>query len=322
MKPIVVALAALAFAATCCSPTPESSGTNTNWLRSCASSDECGSASRCACGLCTRECTSDDECAPGICGSSLATAVKCAGGQEQTVCLPGPRAPSACSEFPIATDTDLAPAAVAPCNVPGALLCEAFDAALPAEDATWYSGVMDASIEDCVVHEGAGAIRYRTQSFGYSQTRMRLASPVSGGLLAARFYAYVPAWVTIPDYLAMFELWSEDASSNGKISVEAKPNDVLEVYLTPNDAAYSSPAGVLLRDRWLCLTLTLDVAAAGGSVSLAVDGAEVIAQSDVVTLPNNPISVAVVEGLPSADATGVELALDDLVVATEPLSCP
>jgi len=322
VKPAVVALAALAFAGICCSPTPETSGTNTNWLRSCTSSGECGASSRCACGLCTRTCTSDDECAPGICGSSLATAFQCAGEEEQTVCLPEPLAPSACSEFPIATDTDLAPAAVAPCNVPGALLCEAFDAELPAEDATWYSGVMDASIEDCVVHQGSGAIRYQTQSFGYSQTRMRLANPVSSGLLAARFYAYVPASVTLPNYLAMFELWSDDASSNGKISVEAKPNDILEVYLTPNDAAYSSPVGVLLRDQWLCITLTLDVAPAGGSVSLAVDGAEVIAQRDVVTLPPNPISVAVVEGLPSADATGVELALDDLVVATEPLACP
>jgi hypothetical protein len=318
-----IAIAALALAAASCSNKPESSGTNTNWLAACTDAAECGQSSACLCALCTKPCSTDAECAPGVCGSALATSNQCGLAQAQPVCLPKPPNAGTCSEFPIPADADLAlSAAAAPCDVPGALLCEAFDGPLPAEHSTWYSGAMTAAIEDCRVRGGSGAIRYQAAAFGYSQTRMRLATAVSSGPLFARFYAYVPASVTIPDYLGLFELWDADASSDGKISVELKPDDVLEIYLTPNGTTHSSARGALLRDQWMCITLALDVAAEGGSVSLSVNGTRVIDQSGVVTRPPNPISVAVVEGLPSEDGTNVDLSLDELVVGAQPISCP
>jgi hypothetical protein len=56
---------------------------NTNWLRSCERSSECGSDLSCVCGVCTKSCDQDDECAglghdavcdatrpkPGTCGA-------------------------------------------------------------------------------------------------------------------------------------------------------------------------------------------------------------------------------------------------------------
>jgi len=304
-----------------CSPQPESSGTNTNWLKACVQSEDCRAAGSCLCGLCTAACASDADCADGVCGTALASAFQCNSSAPQRICLPSSPDAGTCSEFAIASDSDLSATPTPVCDVPGALLCENFDAPLPAEDSTWNSGAISAAIESCRVHQGAGAIAYQTPTFGYSQTRMRLAQPVSSGLLAARFYAYIPAQVTIPDYLALFELWDQDTGSSGKISVEAKPSDVFEVQVSPNGTTQRSAAGALLRDQWLCLTLTLDLASSG-SISLAVNGSSVIEQPSTVTLLPGPISVAVVEGLPSTDATGIELSIDDLVVATQPLACP
>ncbi len=138
MKRIVIA--ALLLGAASCSNKPEASGTNTNWLRACASAEECGPSSSCSCGLCTRACSTDAECAPGVCGSALATNNQCGGPEALPICLPeGPNA-GTCSEFPIPADGDLAVSAGAPCDVPGALLCEGFDGPLPPEHSTWYSG--------------------------------------------------------------------------------------------------------------------------------------------------------------------------------------
>jgi hypothetical protein len=252
----------------------------------------------------------------------LATTFQCAEPQPERICLPSPPDAGVCSEFPIPADADLASAVDVSCATPGALLCETFDAPLPESDSTWYSGAMSAGISDCRVHQGTGAIHYQTDSGGYSQTRMRLAQPVSSGLLAARFYAYIPSGLTVSNYLGLFELWDQDSGSPGKISVEVKPNDALEVYVTPNGTTHVSAPGALPRDQWLCLTLTLDVAATDGSVSLAVNGTAIINDQAAVTALQNPISVAVVEGLPAADQAGVDLSIDDLVVATQPLSCP
>jgi hypothetical protein len=304
-----------------CSPQPESSGTNTNWLKACVGSDECAAAGSCVCGLCTAGCASDADCRAGVCGTALASAFQCNRSTPERICLPNSPDAGTCSEFPIAGDGDLSPTPTPVCDVPGALLCENFDAPLPEEDSTWITGTMAASIGNCRVYQGAGAIHYRAPTSGYSQTRMRLAQPVPSGLLAARFYVYIPSQITIPDYLVLFELWDQETSESGKISIEAKPNDVFEVQVTPNGTTHPSAAGALLRDQWQCVTLTLELAASG-SISLAVNGAPVIDQPSAVTLLPGPISVAVVEGLPSADTTGVDLSIDELVVATQPLACP
>ena len=305
-----------------CNPQPETSGTSTNWLKICTSDQQCAPSGSCMCGLCTAGCSGDSDCSPGICGSALATTFQCAEPRPERICLPSPPDAGTCSEFPILANADLASASDASCATPGALLCETFDAPLPGNDSTWYSGAMSAGISDCRVHQGTGAIHYQTDTGGYSQTRMRLAQPVSSGLLAARFYAYIPSGLTVSNYLGMFELWDQSSGSSGKISVEAKPNDALEVYVTPNGTTHLSAPGTLLRDQWMCLSLTLDIAASDGSLSLAVNGAAIIDHEVAVTALPSPISVAVVEGLPSSDETGVDLTIDDLVVATQPLPCP
>lgn len=305
-----------------CSPEPQSSGTNTNWLKACTDNADCVGAGSCRCGICTTACTAVTDCAKGVCGSTLATAFQCSSSEPQRLCLPEPPGAQTCSEFPILADADLGSAPPLSCDVSGALLCESFDAPLPTDASTWYSGPMSAAVGNCVVHQGAGAVHYQANAFGYSQTRFRLAGSVSSGLIAARFYAYLPAQTVIPDYLGLFELWDQDTGASGKISVEAKPNDGFEVQVYPTGTTHPSAAGALLRDQWMCLVLTLDLAADNGSISLTVNGSPVIEQTAAVTTLPGPLSVAVVEALPSSDGTSIDLALDDLVVATQPLTCP
>lgn len=322
MKRNVAAALALTvvLGATSCSPGPEGSGTNTNWLKACENDAQCGTEGSCLCGLCTATCLADSDCMQGTCGTTLATASQCEGSGPPRICLPAASA-EACTELSLLRDGDLAATSGPVCDVPGALLCEAFDAPLPASYSTWLSDVMTTTISDCRVHEGAGAIHYQAQSFGISQTRMRLAEAVSSGLLAARFYLYVSSQTVVPEYLALFELWDADDGMSGKISVEAKPDDLLEVEVSPGAVHRSSPAA-LARDRWQCITLTLDLSPTDGSIALSVDGTSVIEQAAVVTALPNPISVAVVEALPSSDGSTVDVTIDDLVVASQPLSCP
>jgi hypothetical protein len=256
-----------------------------------------------------------------VCGSGLASSDRCGGAESPRLCLPLDGDAGACTEVSIPAIDDLSAATTATCDIPEALLCETFDTQLPAEYSTWYSGPMTASIQDCLVHRGGGALRCRSDAFGYVQARMRLPAPVSSGPLHVRFFAYVPSTLVIPDYLAMFELWHDDRGAEEKISVEAISNGALEVYLTPNDTAHATPEGAVLRDEWMCIELFLDVASAGGSMSLSLNGTRVIEQSGVGTLPASPWSVAVVECLPSDDVSSVELTIDDLVIGTQPIGC-
>lgn len=322
MKTSLIAAAAWLLAVASCSDRPEASGTNTNWLQRCESSEECGAPATCRCGLCTQECDDESDCAPGVCGSSLASSDRCGGAESTRLCLPIDADSGTCTEVPIVPDADLSAATNAACDIPGALLCETFDSPLPPEYSTWHSGAIAASIQDCLVHRGDGALRCRSDAGGYVQTRMRLPAPVSSGPLHARFFAYIPSTLTIPDYLAMFELWHDDLGGDGKISVEAIDNGALEVYLTPNGSAHATPGNAVRRDEWMCIELFLDVAAAGGRMSLSLNGTPVIEQGDVVTLPASPLSLAVFECLPSDEASSIDLAIDDLVIGTQPIGCP
>jgi hypothetical protein len=60
----VLALLAACFVAVSCSGGSGSpnAGSNTNWLRTCEASEECGAGLECVCGVCTIACASDQEC--------------------------------------------------------------------------------------------------------------------------------------------------------------------------------------------------------------------------------------------------------------------
>lgn len=304
--------------------TPETAlevGTNTSWLMQCEETGECNGEGSCRCGICTDSCTSDDECGAGICGSSLATNGQCEGISRQRICLPAPEvdAAASCTVLPVTADDDLQ-LTDATCATPNALLCESFDAPLPEAYSTWYGDEEVAAIQDCEVARGAGALRLQSSTFGYSQTRMLLASPATEGPLHVRLFGYFADDFRIPQYMGLLELWTNE-SGPPKIGLDAIGNDQLEVNLSPFSSVLVSEEGVLRRNQWLCIELALDLRTEGGSVTLSIDGMPIIENSDVVTSPGEPFTVAVIEGSPAEDSTGVNIAFDELVIATEPVGC-
>ena len=76
-----------------CGETAAKTSSETNWFRSCASSDECDSGS-CRCGVCTLECENDGSCA-SLANATCALAespghdTQCGAGVEtEGICLP------------------------------------------------------------------------------------------------------------------------------------------------------------------------------------------------------------------------------------------
>ena len=296
-------------------------GTNTSWLKACEKTVDCNGAGTCRCNVCTAVCAEDDECGPGVCASELATNAQCRAIQPERVCLPAPEADAAktCTVLPMAVDAELG-MTESSCTTPEALLCESFDAPLPQGYSTWYGDEEIAAVQNCEVARGAGALRVQSGEFGYSQTRMLLASPVTAGALHVRFFGYFAEGFTIPEYLGLFELWTNE---NGppKIGLDAHGNDQLGVNLSPFSSVLKSAPGVIRRGQWLCIELALDIRTEGGSVTLSVDGTSVIEETGLVTSPGEAFSVAVIEALPAEDATGIDVAFDALVVALEPIGC-
>lgn len=295
-------------------------GTNTSWLMACEEDATCNGMGRCRCGICTDSCTSDEDCGSGICGSSLATNGQCGVVTAGRLCLPDTTdAASECTVLPVAADNDLQGLEPA-CSTPKALVCESFDAPLPSAYSTWYGDEVVASIQDCEVARGAGALRLQSSVFGYSQTRVLLPSPVAEGPLYVRWFGYFSETFKIPKYMGLFELWTTE-DGPPKIGVDAVGKDQLELNLSPFSSVFVSAEGVLRRNQWLCLELAVDIKTEGGSISLAIDGTPVIEETGVVTSPGDPFRVAVIEASPATDATGVDITIDELVIATAPIGC-
>jgi len=300
---------------------PSASGTKTNWFRECDSDADCGEELSCTCGTCTLPCNADTECEEGRCSTELESSVQCGMATTERVCAPSD--PVTCAEFRVEVDAELGDALASSCAAEGALVCESFDRPFPAEYSTWQDETMSASIQNCEVLEGEGALHYESSAAGQSQTRIRLSAPVSSGPLHARFFVRLTAGTVLPEQLQLLELWESDGTSvPGRITVFLGGDGVPRVYVGASDTTLSPSASMPLpRDTWSCLELSVDVEATDGGAALALDGEEVLSGSGFATLPAEPISVAVIEGQPTSDTEGIELYLDELVIATAPIGC-
>jgi len=179
-------------------------------------------------------------------------------------------------------------------------------------------------VQDCETHEGQGAAHYESTAAGVSQTRIQLPTPVSSGPLHARFFVRLGGDMVLPEQLQLFEFWDREGSSiPGRVGVFLAADGVPRVFVGASDTTLepASPAP-LQTDAWVCLELSLDVQATDGTAALEVNGDEVLSGTGLATQPEQPISVVVVEAQPTSDTAGVDLYLDDLVVATTPIGCP
>lgn len=314
----------------CSSDGPEVSGTKTDWLRPCNQEADCESEVNlnCLCGVCTTRCTLDAECEVGVCGSPIATNALC--GNEsafvaigEQLCLP--EVQEECLVSTIPRDASLGAAVPVSCGATGALLCETFDDLLPESHSTWGDGETTAGLVECEAAAGEGSLRIRAIDSGYTQTRMRLQTPAGSGELHARFFLRVESGGALPSQLIVLELWDqEEGDVTDRTTVYLNESEVLEVYIGASNLTLQAEAmAPVLRDQWLCVELSLTLDDAAGSASLSVDGASILEQTQIDTLPSDPIGVAVVEGVPAGGSQDTEatLFIDELIVGTMPIGC-
>src|SRR5688572_16976897 len=84
-----------AFGVGACAPDGGQTGSETNWLKRCTTSEECGEGS-CLCGICTWECDAENACTqtngPALCVSTGQSAYQSVCGGSTTppnsVCVP------------------------------------------------------------------------------------------------------------------------------------------------------------------------------------------------------------------------------------------
>lgn len=314
----------------CSSDGPQVSGTKTDWLRLCSDDTDCQSemALSCMCGVCTTRCALDTDCGEGVCGSQIATNATC--GNDDAFIQPGdriclPETEDACPVAMLPRNSVLGDAETVTCGDAGTLLCESFDGLLSESHSTWGDGETTAGLVECESQAGAGSLRVRAIDSGYTQTRMRLQAPVSAGELHARFYLRVEGGSSLPSQLIVFELWDQDEGDvTDRTTVYLNEQEALEVFLGPSNGTIQRDAMTPVpRDTWMCVELGLDLDDAVGSVSLSVDGIEVLQQTGVDTLPSDPIGVAVAEGVPTAGSQDTEatIYLDELIVSTMSIGC-
>lgn len=314
-------LASMTLALVDCSG-PSASGTKTNWFRECDIDADCGDVLSCTCGLCTSTCTADAECGEGHCGEELETSSVCGSTGPARICLWPSE--SECFVSDVVPDDDLGAAIAPSCEVPGAMVCETFDHPLPEEYSTWVQGEMSAAIQDCNVRGGTGALRYSSASPGQSQTRIRLPTSLDSGALYVRLSLRLSGQTSLPEQLQFLELWDrEESEVPGRTTLFLDAQGVPKVYAGVSDTTLQgSDPRPLPRDTWVCLELALQVGDENGSAELRMDDQQVLSGTGFATRPEHPISVVVVEAQPSTDTEGVELLIDDLIVATNPIGCP
>jgi hypothetical protein len=300
---------------------PNASGSKTNWFQECDQDAECGDEGECTCGLCTHVCADDAGCETGRCAAELETSTVCQAMGPARICLPSQDAE--CVAFDVLADPDLGAAVSPSCENEAALVCESFDDGLPEEYSTWVEGEMTASIQDCDVFAGAGAMRYQSEAPGQAQTRVRLPSAIGAGSLHARIYLKLDGQMTLPEQLQVLEFWDrEESDVPGRIALFLTADGVPAVFVGASSTTLmpTSPAP-LGRDTWICLELALDLDPADGSATLLQAGREILSGGGFATRPEEAISVVVVEGQPTMDTEGVNLFVDELVVSTGPIGC-
>ncbi len=313
-----------------CTPGPQTTGTKTDWFLACDEEADCESdpSLSCLCGICTTICAADSDCELGICGSEIATSATCGSRDEfssggQQVCLP--ESTEGCLVALVPQESDLGAAEPVSCGIEGALLCEDFEDLLPEAYSTWGDGESRTGLTECQSQGGTGALRIEAIDGGYTQTRMRLGTPVSSGPLHARFYLFVDEGSKMPEQLIVFELWDQDEGDvTERTTVYLNQQQVLEVYVGASNLTLQADTGEPLGfGAWHCLELSITLDEVAGGVSLSLAETPILDVADVDTLPSDPVSVAVVEGVPTTGSQGTHatIYLDDLIVGTAPIGC-
>lgn len=303
-----------AFALFSCSQPETGTGTNTNWLRACADSTQCGGLA-CSCGYCTPSCTSDADCAAvgGVCSQADSSTFECQGETNARLCLPQCSDSTQCDAgllcYRGACTHAMAPALCT--EYPDALVCEDFEGAIDGYTTSITSGN---AAESVAVATPSGARALQASILVAPSTAYLRAdfTPVTTGSLSLRGWFQVPAGQTTYD-LSPLAFWSEQEAAWALRLVVKDGQLQAWSYTTPLTGGAAFSAG-----EWHCVEATLDVADAG-RLRVNLDGAPVIDVTNTDTLPTGGIG-ALAMGSEWAGAAAT-LLVDRVLVGPVPVGC-
>lgn len=285
-------------------------GTNTNWMRACDETADCGDEDACLCGRCTSECASDDDCAEGVCAPAPSAALQCAGEPTRT-CQPSCDDDDDCDSGRLCHHGVCADSFAAACPE-GALYCQDFEDDLGGALPVVTSGN---TLERVEVRTPSGefaleAVVTAAPSVSYLRAAVPLQS--SGEL-------YLSGWVRVPTEelhdVAPLAYWA--AADEGWALRAVIKDGSVSLWSNTTPHTDSIP---LSRGEWACITIAVTVGdGAAGSARLFVDGEQLAEAVDIDTLPATGIEAITMGTLWAGNPATV--LVDRVIASTSPISC-
>jgi hypothetical protein len=212
----------------------------------------------------------------------------------------------------------------------GAIVCEGFESLTlpaPAQYETHQSNGSLVEISGTTVHGGARALHalvHPSQEKGEGTAALRkVFAPITSGLIYYRAHLRIGPGAPAKDWLVLMELdGATNTTGDQKVSIDSFGSDELAVTANGPNYYQRTSAMSLPRQRWFCLELVINVAPAGGSIEVLLDGAPLLSGTGLNTLlPGGYVAATL--GLYSAKglAKDLDTYYDDLVLARTRLSC-
>jgi hypothetical protein len=246
------------------------------------------------------------------------------------VCVPGDAGAASDAsvhfdgEAPDATDAgrDAAPPDAGPdetaCDdaLSGAIVCDGFE---DGAFAAWDTVVEIDGATDRVstpVYRGTGALHGTvTAPDGQAGVGVGL-DPIASGTVWLRGYWFLPS--TVPIGHVSFLYFYEALDPFDGVGVGVADPGGLWLYSAPD--TYLETGVTLPADRWFCVQVRIDVADAGGSVEVFVDGRSEARATDIDSLPAAGYTSLTV-GLERARISPAEVFADEVALGRSELPC-
>jgi len=299
------------------SSTPVLGNKNTNWLVTCSTSDECGDAAACNCGVCTIPCQSSDQCteSSGTCTENLATTLQCGGTSEFAVCLKPCAEAGACDDSQACVEGTCVTRAKDLCDQRAdAVLCSSLDEALPTGWMDASSADSDVSASSMLRFSGAASLLAHTAGANGRSRLIHEIPMMTSGSLYFRAWAYMNPGAVVDDLHSIVigdanagDFGTKFLYSAGKLRVATSAVDI--------PGSVDPPFG-----RWYCLRLELGIGDAG-TVKAYIDDQVLADQTVADTLPATGVhNISVGIDFAGQAAPG-EVYLDDVLLDTQPVDC-
>ncbi len=198
-----------------------------------------------------------------------------------------------------------------------ALFCDGFEDPnlLP-----WVLTKVDGTLEPATnpLFRGQASLKARMDAVSGSASAERfLQTPISSGMIHVRGYYYIPSGTF--DYVQLLKFLENEGLFLGiTVAIGGGTVAVLETLGTEQ----LTSSGAFPLDKWFCLQLNVAIDAAAGSVELLVDGAQVLNQTGLPTLPD---AGYVLFGVGAVFTTPVQplttVFVDEVVLDTSPVAC-